>query len=822
MTNKYGLVPAILVAAFALIILCAWSTPATAQTMTMEGLVELYNKLKTPAVDADSYLDVTGKTLEQEDLVVQFEEGFVHPVKRSDGKIVGLVFSGKGVMTFSPADEHEQHQLTKLLGVSPATGSFASAFILCTDDTIDQLLGEEGEWAAGGGAPLKAKTIFDARFGLYSDPMWDDYGPSLEMDVLHDLFGDGYQGGYIYAEFAVEPTRWLSYYRNPRGALFKGEEICLFSHALHGGAPQYMTIYSSYASASDSIDRSAGRPYDLASVDIVVDVPQGGGERNLSKVEFATELKLAGLVDGNGSLAFRLQSRRPKCKGDTEWGYFKISSVRDYADELVPSIHDRNQLFVVMRAPMNRGEMEILKVNYGGELLEPVGGASSTSAYFSAFQDMPWYPRPLWTDRHALNTTVNAPRYITGVGTGNLEEQIDTKKSRTMIFKEAGGVLNGMLAIGEYQLTEGEQDGVRVQIFTSQQQLQGAKDVMTQAKTMLKYYGQLWGPFPYSSMTWVDLPALPAGNWNVESTDSVLYASEAGWTCSPPGQLYAWEGFAVSNTGCMSFLAPATAPAATELEERAINYFFMETPEAQAYYTASVMARQWWGQFISPDNYRDRWIVEAAVMISAAMYVGTYVDPDAYKRRIEYWHQMAVREEDAGALVTGERLEADFAQVVMGKGPAVMQMMIDTMGGDPYVNMMRSVMNRSPKEGVTNELFQQVFGEYMGQQKAEQFWKTWVVGSEIPSLRYSAEVVEEEGGTYKIVGKLVFDGVVPDNPIPLEIKYSAKSSDSKYKLITPEGPETEFLFEGLEKKPKKLLIDPDNLILLRNRKPLKE
>ncbi len=820
MTNKHGLAPMILVAAFTAIILCVWSAPAAAQSVTMEGLVELYKKLKTPVVDADSYLDVAGKTLEREDLVVQFEEGAVHPVKRSDGKIVGLVFSGKGAMTFSPPHEHEQQQLTKLLGMAPVESKFTNAFFLCTDDTIDQLLGDDGEWASGGGTPVKAKSIFDARFSLYSDPMWDDYGPSLEMDVLHDLFGDGYRGGYLYAEFAVEPTRWLSYYRNPRGALFKGEEITLFSHALHGGAPQYMTIYASYASASEAIDRAAERPYDLASVDIVVDVPKGGGERNLSQIEFATELKVAGMQDGVGSLAFRLQSRRPKCKGDSSFGYFKVTSVRDYAGELVPSIHDRNQMFVVMRAPMNRGEMEILKINYGGNLLEPVGGASSTSAYFSSFQDMPWYPRPLWTDRHALSTTVNAPRYITGVGTGNLEEQIDTKNSRTMKYKEAGGVLNGMLAIGEFQLTEDEQDGVRVQVFTSQQQMQGAKDILTQAKTMLMYFGQLWGPFPYSTVTWVEQPALPSGNWNVESTDSVVYAAEAGWTCSPPGHLYAWEGFAVSNTGCMSFLAPATAPAATELEERAINYFFMETPEAQLFFTASMMARQWWGQFIGPDNYRDRWIVEAAVLISAAMYVGNFVDHKAYKHQIEYWHSMAVDKESSGSLVTGERLEHDFAQVVMGKGPAVMQMMVDTMGGDPFINMMRSVMNRSPKEGVTNELFQQVFGEYMGQEKAESFWDMWVQGSDIPGLRYKAEVVEVEGGTYKIEGKLVFEGDVPANPIPLQIKYSNK--DIKYKLITPEGPETEFVYEGIEQKPKKLVIDPDNLILLRYRKPLKE
>ncbi len=794
------------------------AAPAAAQPITPEALYELYQKLATPDVDKERHVDVTGRTLEREDLTLTFNEGVVHPVVRNDGKIVGMVFSGRGEMGFTPPHAAEQQQMEHLLGEPYYASEFTAAWILATDDAVEALVGDT-EWATEGGAPTKVKVTHDNRFALYSDRLWDDYGPSLEMDVLHDLHGNGYLGGYFYAEFNTEPGRWMTYYRNPRLALYPGEEVCLFSHNGRGDAPQDMQIYASYPSTDGAIDRSAGRPWDMANVamDVTVVKPQGG--RDLSEVEFEAELRIVALTDEVKSLALQLQGRRPRCKGDERWGEFDIAAIRDYAGEPVPAIQDHNQLFVVLRTPMKKGDIETLTITYSGHVIESVTVQDQADTYFTALQDFAWYPRPLWPDRHSLRTTVHVPRFYKGVGTGELLEDAEDGDMRTMVYEERGGVLGGILAVGDYVLTEGEEGSTKILVFTSQQNKQVAKDILKRTQSMLRYFGHIWGPYPYSTITMMDLPALPAGNWQFDATESVSMTQENGWTCSPPGQLYAWEGFTSSDTGCLSFNMPATAPAMDNMETRNLNYYFVDNPEAQAAYTASQVARQWWDQFVGPATYRDRWITEGAVMLSAALFLGQQSGLKAQELREKAWHDMALRREASGNLLVGDRLTDEFPGVMWGKGPAVMRMMLDTLGGEPFINMMRSLMNRAPGGAVTNDLFRQVALEYMGPE-AEGFWDYWVEGTDIAGLRYSYEVIENEDGTFTVEGKIVFEGPPPPTPVPVQLKYSAK--DIQRETVEIEGPETTFVFEDLDKKPKKVLFDPDNRVLLSHRKPLKE
>ncbi len=793
---------------------------ATAQPVEAEALRELYEKLMAPEIDTGRYLDVAGKTLEYEDLTVTFAEGAVHPVVRSDGKVMGLAFAGKGELTFAPPDAREQQQVSHHLGAAPYSGNFGSAWIMATDDTVDRLLGEGGEWATDGGAPVRAENVHVTRHRLYRDRLWDNAGPCLEMDVLHDLYGDGFQGGHVFAEFAVDPVRWLTYYRNPRGALFPGEEVSLFSHAARGGAPQTMEIYASYPSAAIDPAARASRPYDLAHVELDIDVPGSGAAQNLGQVDIVAEAKIAGLHDGVKAIALRLQSRKPRCKGDEAYGTFKITALHDFEDQPIPAIHDRNRLFCVLRAPLNSGQFEVLKIEYGGDLLEAVTIEDQTNEFYSPLQGFPWYPRSPWPDRHSLRSTVTVPRFMRGVVTGNLEEEREENKRQVGVYHERGGVAGGMLAVGAYgdPLSE-EVDGVRVLVFTTQKGRQMAEDIMVNAKAMIRYFGALWGPYPYSTLTQIELQPLPMGNWQYDITESVSTTQEAGWTCSPPGHLYAWEGFATADTACSSFLLPATAPAVDQMQTKGINYYFVDTPEAGMAYTASVVARQWWGQFVGPATYREQWITEGAVMLSATLYLSQFRGRKAYDKRIDALHDMALRRQASGSLLTGYRLGHDFPDVIWGKGPAVMQMLMDQIGGDPFVNMMRSVMNRSPNYGVTNELFRQVASEYVGDE-LDPFWSYWVEGTDIPGLRSAFEVTEGEEGTWVVNGTLLFEDSVPPTPIPIAIQYTKK--DIEYRMVEPTDLRMEVTFEGLEKKPKKIEVDPNNLVLLRYRKPLKD
>jgi len=256
-----------------------------------------------------------------------------------------------------------------------------------------------------------------------------------------------------------------------------------------------------------------------------------------------------------------------------------------------------------------------------------------------------------------------------------------------------------------------------------------------------------------------------------------------------------------------------------EKETRALNYYFVENPEAQAAYTASLVARQWWDQFVGPATYRDRWITEGVVMLSAALYLGQASGIRAQELREESWHDMALRRDAQSPLLVGERLGLEFPVVMWGKAPAVMRMMLDELTGEPFITMMRSVMNRAPSGAVTNQLFEQVALEYMGEE-ASAFWDYWVEGVDIPGLRYEYEILDQGEGKFRVEGTLAFEGPHPPTRIPLQLKYGGKEVDSR--TVEPTGERTEFVFEDLDKKPKKVLLDPDQRVLLRFRKALRE
>jgi hypothetical protein len=161
-------------------------------------------------------------------------------VVRDDGKIVGVVFVGAsgddaGHVVVAPPDPIEQWQMERWTGMNPYDKGVSAAWMMATDATVDDLLGDD-EWITSGegGAGERAAEIHRKRWEMTTDPLWNDWGPSLAMDVLHDLYGDGYQGGYLFADLKVDASTWVTYHTNPRGALYPTEDVAFFLHERQG------------------------------------------------------------------------------------------------------------------------------------------------------------------------------------------------------------------------------------------------------------------------------------------------------------------------------------------------------------------------------------------------------------------------------------------------------------------------------------------------------------------------------------------------------------------------------------------------------------
>lgn len=789
--------------------------PAPALGVTSGELIELHDRIADRKVDSTRRADAAGRALSRPGLEATFASGEFHPVVRGDGRVVGLVFRGEGAVTLSAPDPVEAASLARALRGEPGPRRFGQAWILFTDDTLDSLVPPEAGWTpAPEGAP-GAVALHQARHALLMDPRWEKWTPALELDVLEDLFGAGFVGGHVLVELDVEGAGWIGYLHNPRGALDPGRTTSIFTHASRASAPHLVHLVASFDAPGTAPPPAP--TWDMISVDVDLTARAKGMDRDLSTVALKVEQRFTNTAETPvRALTLDLGDGVRRCVGDEDFGRLKVSRIRDYADKEPAALHRRGRLFVALNTPLGKDEVEVLRLEYGGPLVQPVkdSGAGS-NARFTPLQGWAWYPRPLRSDRHQFAVTFHTDRFVRGVATGDLVSDVDdpVAKGRTMRYEEKGGVFSGAAMVGEYVVFESDpaEGHPRIRLFTLDSNRQIARQVLQDQRRVVRFMETLWGRFPYSSLNMVDVLPMPSGNWNYDPRVNMTGATEAGWTCSPPGDLWPWEGFADSSTGCLSIHLPTTAPSTDRIQANTLNQLWTQNPNALLMYQAARTARQWWGQMVGPARPEDTWLVEGIASWSAALMLHRAKGDPAFESRVKLWHDYARGGSDQGPLALGSRLGAAFPDLAWGKGPAVISMLAERVGSGFLVHTLQAVLNRPPAGGLSTEGVQKTLeGTEAG--SLEPFFDFWVRGTALPSLTWSVDV-KQAGGAYEASGTIRSDPAAPGLVVPVAIHLSRKKV--LYEAVTLTGPETPFSFSGLESKPSKVELDPQGVVLSR-------
>ena len=745
-------------------------------------LRELYDKIAAPIVDETRSLDAAGKVLTQEDLTVTFGEGTFVPVQRSDGRLVGLVFVGgagtdSAQLTFTAPEGEEQHQLERFCGASPCVEGVSAAWIMATDETLDQLVGD-AEWSEAAGATGKAVEIHAKRTRMYADPLWDDWGPSLEMDVLDDLFGEGFSGGHVLAEFRTAPAKWLTYYRNPRGALFPTEEVSLFTHEPRGDGPQEVHVWTSHAAADSPglVDKS--HVHDLTSVRLDVEMTGGGLELNLDQVDVTATLVVAARANNLKGILLELQGRMRRSLGDEEWAEFDVHHVHAADGTSLPAIQDRNRLFVMLPEPLFAGEEVTLEVAYGGPLVQPCGSGDAANLYFTPLERFAWYPRSLWLDPHTFEATIHTPKALRSVSTGDLLQDTTDKNVRTMVFCETRPILFGALAVGDLEIVEKDHEGTPIRMFTTLRNKRDTKRAMEQIEGMLAFNEVLWGNYPFSALNVVD---------------------------SAPGcEAELMTGL---ETGYMYLHGRDTRGISGLVHLDLVNGVPIQV-------IAGEVARQWWGTTAVPASYRERWIIDGVADSTARLFMAQFVSRVQYTTLNTRTQQMALHHTPPGTVVMGIRNEKYHAQAA-ARGSCTMEMLLGEVGGDRWVKMMGELYQGRDQGAITQSSLEMVVYRYLGR-NAEPFLEYWLQQRETPAVTGAYSVTQAEDGTWTVEGTLTFDGPPPPNAIPLRIGFGR--GEPRAVGVIPTDAQTPFSVKGLEDKPRSVTVDPEHVILLKARK----
>ncbi|MCO4772120.1 MAG: hypothetical protein KDA24_18955 [Deltaproteobacteria bacterium] len=768
---------------------------------TPEQIVATATKLDATTLDTSRTFPASGQVLDRDGMLATFEEGSFKPIAREDGRVVGLLFEGTGTLDVRIPAGVETTNWQVMTDFSPLEQPFNAAWLRFSDLTLDDLQGEH-EWAEGSDAGGSAFRIHTTRQELLDNPQWTRRTPHLLVDRLQDLYA-GAEGGHLLAEFRMSgdgPPSWLSYYHNNRGALMEGETTAWYRSRSRGGAPPLVSVLASFG------EHSASNPqYDIAFIDLDMTFPTATkAGRNIVDTDVIADLGIVSLNPyGLETVVLELESQRNLCTGQSDRPKLKVRRVTDQDGNSLAAIHRKNRLIVPLAKKVARGEQVNLRIEYGGAVTQgiPIGPPDTS---FNEIGPWAFYPRSTRIDRFASKVVLHLPRFISGVAPGDLIEERKEKDGWHFTYEEPGGIRTLMVVVGDLVRSKKADEGVNPRVITwvprhIQEELKNASQA---GAGMVAAVSNLWGGYPYSTLHVVQTTGHPYNNWQISNEGQTGL-----WSCLPPGPVHPWEAFIEQPSGMLvsSVISP---PAFDVIESRFMDRYAVEGLKAGVVLQVMNLARQWWGHMVPPKTYRDLWITEAIVGWTGLAYVRGALEKSALKEKTRLLRDLAVEGHQFGVpMALGARADRQFLFDAWGRGPMLINSLIDELGGGPFTSTINTLVNRASGVGLSQEVLVEALGT-VGSERTVELVKLATSGAKLPRLEVATEI-DKTAGIVRVEVTQV-DDPLPIS-LPLELVYSPKKVLNR--MVKLEGPVTVVEWE-LPEMPKRVVVDPQGMAMV--------
>lgn len=773
-----------------------------------EQVVETARKLEAIELDTSRSFVADGQRLDRDGMLAVFEEGRFLPIAREDGRIMGLVFEGTGTLEVRLPAGIETTAWQTMTDFASLEQPFSAAWLRFSDLTADDLQGERA-WGEGGDPGGSAFRIHAARSDLLLDPNWTRRSPHLLVDRMKDLYG-GADGGHLLAEFRTSGEgvpSWLSYYHNNRGALMEGETTSWYEVRKRGTAPPLLSVFASFGEHSASAPR-----YDVAFIDLDLTFPTPSkAGRNLVDVEAVADIGIVALHPyGLESVVLELEKRRNICTAQSDRPELRIKSVTDSEGNQLAAVHRKNRVIIPLAKSLARGEQVNLSIAYEGAVTQgiPVGPPDSS---FSEIGPWAFYPRAPRYDRFAAKTTLHLPRFISGVAPGDLVEERKEKDGWHFTYDEPGGVRTLMVVVGDlvHNKTADQGSNPRVITWVPRHIQETVGQVATSSRGMVEAMSSIWGAYPYSTLHVVQTAGYPFQNWSFSNE-----GASGQWSCLPPGPVHPWEEFVQGPSG-MIVSAVISPPAFDVIEARFVDRYAVEGMSVGALLSFMDLARQWWGHMVPPKTYRDEWITEALVALTGLAYIRGAVGKAAHKERTKLAQDLAVEGMQKNVpLAIGARLDRQFMFDAWGRGPLLIQALIDELGNRPFTQTMNTLVNRASGPGLSMEVLLESL-ESIGTARTVELVEKATNGTPLPRIEVGTQI-DKDAGVVRIEVTQI-DEPFPIS-LPIDLVWSKKQIESR--SLRLEGPVTvvEWPMDDL---PKRVVVDPNGLALVASIKKVK-
>ena len=706
------------------------TTTITTKQQLDEALGMLYGK---QTIDESTARKVQNKTFKSDIATFTLRNGTLYPAAPLNGRVTAAVFIGDGAVTIQPVRAMDRECLDlamkRHLNVTPGgkvDETFTTLFLVGLDETIPELLGADP--ATPGEGLQEARRILADRLAVLST---EEY----PLDILYTQHLAGIKSPFLVADFKTPSKGWLTFAFNPRAQtevqFVTWEKIGRFdvawpliiTHKTSDSDPNGRLTVDSLKDQKPLIDITQYKMEveipDTRHILVETDVIFRPIEKDLRLVDFDLVNNIAGVRSTDSAKPIHL-----------------LKVTMNGAE--MPFAHVKNTALVIPPAPLEAGKDYTFHFSLDEETIRQL-----SSVHYLMLNTYPWYPQHGYLGGQAkMDWTIKAKKPLQATGSGHIiRDAVEGPYNVTQLQFNTDVIFPSLIfgqynkVTDQYPSSDGRTIGLSVYSWpratfyaldnptvSFDVTVPGgkAKNVLAEAKDVIKFLESLYGPFPYDQVQIAQMSPF------------------LGFGQAPPGFLQLTGEAFMSSSDIASF-------------SNANADFFHE-------FFGHEMAHQYWAHAIQWSTDEDQWLSESFAEHTAGLYVLALQGKTRFEGKLKEWRDAARTGDPQAPIAWANNLGGPNAgkwrtDLIYNKGPYVVHMLYSQLGHDTYMKAMQALIKKYRFQQITTDQMAQELSKTAGYD-LNYFFDQWFRGTGIPTIDYSWEGKQTEDGKYLATVKL--------------------------------------------------------------------
>jgi tetratricopeptide (TPR) repeat protein len=226
---------------------------------------------------------------------------------------------------------------------------------------------------------------------------------------------------------------------------------------------------------------------------------------------------------------------------------------------------------------------------------------------------------------------------------------------------------------------------------------------------------------------------------------------------------------------------------------------------------ARQVAHQWWRSMVTPGNRSHLWLDYGFAWYAALLETEAVEGAEAFDAAIQQTRVEALTFSDIPIIQSGRlpMFSPELQSLAGAKGAMVLHMLRWVMGDDPFVAMMRELVEKFTWKSATTTDVEEIASR-LSNRDMQPFFLQWIEATATPEFKQEYTIYRLGGGQgFQVLGKVQQDMDTFRMPVELLIE---TEGEPEYRTVEVSGTSSDYTVAAFG-KPRRVILDPNHIIL---------